>query len=427
MSMGGGGSKKGGMPQIPSEATRLANPITFYKQTTGKYPNNAEIWWSMKRPPEVGTDRPPKQYLEVFDPGMRHQMTFGNSLAPKGHFLLKAFHQDRSSVSSVPNLPIKSAGGFRPTSVAFYAGRVFYSGPFTADYNTKIYFTQILERPEQVNRCYQDLDPTSEDIRDLLASDGGVIVIPEITQIIHMVSFGFDLFVFADNGVWRIAGSDGVGFRANDFSVTKLSGTPAISNMSFVLVDGVPIWWNRSGIHTLLPGENGVQVQSLTDQTIKTFFEKIPEQSKFYAKGSYDPLKKRVEWLYRSEETEVFSELFSYDKILLLDVRVGSWSPWSFPDFNRVEVKGIFALEGEAQNQAVERVVVGEDLVVSGLDNVYSIRDFITIVESRFKYIVNVLPEQSVPPIPPVPSEPEPVFVSDARVMVNTDEVVIYQ
>lgn len=426
MSMGGGG-KKGGMPQIPSEATRLENPITFYRSTTGKYPNNSEIWWSMKRPPEVGTDRPPKQYLEVFDPGMRHQMTFGNTLAPKGHFLLRAFHQDRSGVSSIPNLPIKSAGGARPTSVAFYAGRVFYSGPFTAGYNTKVYFTQILERPEQVNRCYQDLDPTSEDIRDLLGSDGGVIVIPEVTQIIHMVSFGLDLFVFADNGVWRIAGSDGVGFRANDFSVTKLSGTPSISNMSFVLVDGVPIWWNRSGVHTLLPGENGIQVQSLTDQTIKTFFEGIPEQSKFYAKGSYDPLKKRVEWLYRSTETEVFSELFTYDRILLLDVRVGSWSPWSLPDYNRVEVKGIFALEGEAQNQAIERVVVGSDEVVSGVDDVYSIRDFITIVESRFKYIVNVLPEQSVPPIPPVPSEPDPVFVLDDRVMVNADEVVIYQ
>src|SRR5690606_24686859 len=128
-----------------------------------------------------------KQYLEVFDPGMRHQMTFGNSLAPKGHFLLKAFHQDRSSVSSVSNLAIQSAGGNRPTAVAFYAGRVFYSGPFTSGYNTKIYFTQILERPEQVNRCYQELDPTSEDIRDLLASDGGVIVIPEVTQVIHMV------------------------------------------------------------------------------------------------------------------------------------------------------------------------------------------------------------------------------------------------
>lgn len=424
--MGMGGGKKGGIPQIPSEATRLANPITFYKETTGVYPNNAEIWWSMKRPPEVGTDRPPKQYLEVFDPGMRHQMTFGNSLAPKGHFLLKAFYQDRSSVSGVSNLAVHSAAGNRPSAVAFYAGRVFYAGPFTSGYNTKIYFTQILERPEQVNRCYQDLDPTSEDIRDLLASDGGVIVIPEITQIIHMVSFGFDLFVFADNGVWRIAGSDGVGFRANDYSVTKLSGTPAISNMTFVQVDGVPVWWNRSGINTLLPGEGGVQVTSLSDQSIKTFFEGIPEQSKFYAKGSYDPLKKRVEWLYRSTETEEFSELFTYDRILLLDVRVGSWSPWTFPEYNRVEVKGIFALEGEAQNQAIERVVVGTDTVIAGTDNVYSIRDFISIVESRFKYIVNVLPEQAAGYVPPVPAEGLDVFVSDSRVLVNADEVVVF-
>lgn len=425
--MGGGGGKKGGgIPQIPSEGTYLANPITFYKSITGKYPNNTEIWWSMKRPPEVGTDRPPKSYLEVFDPGMRHQMSFGNTPSPKGHFILKAFQQDRSGVSGVPNLAIKSAGGNRPTSVAFFAGRVFYSGPFTAGYNTKIYFTQILERPEQVNKCFQDLDPTSEDIRDLLASDGGVIVIPEVTQVIHMVSFGFDLFVFADNGVWRISGSEGIGFRANDYSVTKLSGTPAISNLNFVLIDGIPIWWNRSGIHTLAPSENSVQVTSVTDQSIKTFFENIPEQSKFYAKGAYDPLKKRVQWLYRSTEANTFEDYFKYDRILMLDVRVGSWSPWSFPEFNRVQVKGIFPLEGEAQNQAIERVVVGSDEVIAGTDDVYAIRDFVTVVESRMKYIVNVLPEQPAPYIPPVPVVPLDVYVQDDRVLVGANEVVVY-
>lgn len=241
-----------------------------------------------------------------------------------------------------------------------------------------------------------------------------------------MVAFGFELFVFADNGVWRIAGSEGTGFRANDYSVTKLSGTPSISNMSFVLVDGVPIWWNRSGIHTLLPGDNGIQVQSLTDQTIKTMFEAIPEQSKFYSKGAYDPLKKRVEWLYRSIETENDDELFTYDSILLLDVRAGSWSPWKLSDYARAEVKGIFSLEGEAQNQATERVVVGEDLVVAGVDRVFSLRDFVTIVESRFKYIVNILEEQLVPPTPPVPVEPLDVFVSDSRVLVGVNEVVVF-
>lgn len=422
----GGGSKKGGIPEIASEATSLANPVTWYKQQTGVYPNNSEIWWSMKRPPEVGTDRPPKQYLEVFDPGMRHQMTFGNSLAPKGHFLLSAFRQDRSAASSIPNLELKEAGRARPTSVAFYAGRVFYSGPFTSGYNTKVYFTQILERPEQVNRCYQELDPTSEDIRDLLASDGGVINIPEITQIIHMVAFGFDLFIFADNGVWRIAGSDGVGFRANDYSVTKLSGTPAISNLSFVLVDGVPLWWNRSGINTLLPTENGVQVQSLTDETIKSFFDDIPEQAKFNAKGSYDPLKKRVEWLYKSTAVDAIGEMFNYDRILLLDVRKGSWSPWTLPEFARVEVRGIFSLDGEAQVQDDARVVVGSDPVVAGVLDVQTIKEYTEVVESRFKYIVNVL-DETVLPEPPVPGEPtiDDVYVSDDRVVSNASDVII--
>lgn len=421
-----GGDKKGG-GTIPSENTLLANPIVYYKQRTGLYPNNTEVWWSMKRPPEVGTDRPPKQYLEVFDPGLRHQVSSGNSPAAKGHYLLDAFQQDRSAVADVPNIPVSSSNGARPSAVAFYAGRTFYSGVFTSGFNTKIYFTQIIERPEQVAGAYQMQDPTAEDFRDLLPSDGGVIVIPEIVQVFHMVPYGFDLFVFASNGVWRISGGEGVGFKANDYSVSKLSGTPAINNISFVDVEGVPIWWNRSSINTLSPGQQGgLQVVSVTDQTIKRFYDEIPEQSKFYAKGTYDALTKKVQYLYRSTETQVESELFTYDRILVLDIRTGAWSPWDLPYEPRVTVKGIFTLEGRSVEQELQRVIVDEDEVIAGTDDVYTIYEYRKIVQSKVKYIVNILDESALPPPPPpVPLAAIDVYLNDNRVAVNSNLVII--
>lgn len=400
MSMGG--DKKGGS-SVPSESTSLANPIVFYRNTTGTYPNNTQVWWSMKRPPEMGTDRPPKQYLEVFDPGLRHQISSGNAPSPKGHYIIDAFQQDRSAVSDVPNIPVKSSNGSRPSAVAFYAGRVFYSGVFTSGFNTKVYFTQIIERPDQVGEAYMMQDPTSEELRDLLPSDGGVIVIPEVVQTFHMHPFGMDLFVFCSNGVWRIGGSQGVGFRANDYSVSKMSGTPAISNLSFVDVEGMPIWWNRSSINTLSPGEQGdLRVASITDQSISTFYDAIPEQSKFYAKGTYDALTKKVQYLYRSTETDDESQIFNYDRILVLDVRSGAWSPWDFPDEPLIDVKGIFTMEGVSVDQDLLRVAVNEDEVIAGTDEVFSIFEFRKVVQSKIKYIVNILDDTNAPPPPPV-------------------------
>lgn len=424
--MSGGGSKKGGST-IPSENTLLANPITFYRDKTGKYPNNTQVWWSMKRPPEVGTDRPPKQYLEVFDPGLRHQISSGNSPSAKGHYILNAFQQDRSSASNIPGLPVKSSGGVRPSSVAFFAGRVFYSGVFTSGFNTKIYFTQILERPEQVSQAYQSQDPTSEDLRDLLPSDGGVIVIPEIVQVFHMVAYGQELFIFASNGVWRVGGSQGVGFQANDYSVSKMSGVPTVSNLSFVDVEGVPMWWNRSSINTLAPSEQGgLNVVSLTDISIKTFYQAIPEQSKFYAKGTYDPLTKKVQFLYRSEATSVAEEIFNYDRILTLDIRTAAWSPWSLTEEPRVIMKGLFTLEGNSVEQELRRVVVNEDEVIAGTDDVYTFFEFRQVVQSKVKYIVNILDDSHVPEPPPVlPVLPNEVFVLDFNVVANTANVVI--
>jgi hypothetical protein len=377
-----------------SEATSLDNPITFYKTRTGYYPSNSQTWWSMKRPPEVGSDRAPKTYLEVFDPALRHQVSFGNSTAPRGHYILSAFQMDRSAASDVVGLPIKSSGNARPNSVVFYAGRVFYAGIISAEYNTKIYYTQILERPEQVSDCFQGADPTSEDLNALLPSDGGVIVIPEISKIQNMVAYGYDLFVFADNGVWVISGSEGIGFTATDYSVKRLSGVTSISNSSFVQVEGVPIWWDFSSINTLAPSQTGgLQAQSLTDNTIKTLYNDIPQQNKLYAKGDYNPLSKTVQWVYRIAPIDNDEDRFIYDSILVLDIRTGAFYQWSAPDHPNMFLKGVFTLSGDSAIEVARDVVVGLDKVVVGADQVVVTAPAREVLSNKFKYTFYISPD----------------------------------
>lgn len=426
--MSSGGSKKSGPKTIKSERTSISNPISYYKGKAGVYPSNAEMWWAYRRPVEVGTDKPPKGYLEVFDPSLRHQISMGNTPAPKGHFILQAFYIDRSYLSNVPGLPVQTAGKHRPSCVAFFGGRVFYAGVQTIGFNTKIYFSQVLERAEQVQECYQSADPTNEDIRDLLPTDGGVIVIPEITEVYYLHPMGQSLYVFARNGVWGITGSEGIGFRANDYSVQKISSTPAVSPLSFVDVEGAPLWWNRSGIWTLTADQLGNgQVRSLSDETIKQFFDTIPTDSKLFAKGAYDPLLGRVQWLYRSTETDNPAEQYIYDSILNLDTKSGAFYVFDMNPGDRVDVRGIFDVEGYQIDQETQQVLVDEDVVFVDAEEVGYILEIKYPVQSRFVYIVDVKEETlGIPETPePAPAVTHDVFSAGDLVEVDVDTVQV--
>lgn len=385
--MGGG---KGGGGGFPGEGTFLVEPISYWRQRVGTYPGNNHTWWAYKRPIEVGSNEPPKYYLEVFDPGMRHQITVTNTRTAPGHYIYNAFHIDRSAASGVPNLPVEGSAGARPSCVAFFAGRAFYAGVNATKFSSRIYFSQIIERDAQVEHCYQQQDPTQEDAPDLLPSDGGVIVIPEMAEVVGLVPKGAALFAIATNGVWQIGGDEGIGFRANGYSVTKLSDKGGLSSSSIVIVDGTPVWWSRSSINTIqMKSPIEGEVLSLTDNTIKSFFEAIPEESKRWAKGAYNHQSKIVQWLYASEAPVDQDDYNVYDSILNFNVLTGAFYPWTTTD-DTVRLKGIVALEGDAVISETVPVHVGDEPVYVDDEEVVADYVYRQAVDSRFKYIVQV-------------------------------------
>ena len=218
-----------------------------------------------------------------------------------------------------------TAGTNRPSAVAFFAGRVWYGGTSAHEFNDKVYFSKIIEQPSDYGRCYQQNDPTGEDFSDLLPTDGGVISIPDMGNLVKMIPVGQDLILFATNGVWRISGSEGIGFRANDYSVSKTSSVPSVSALSFVLVEGAPLFWNNDGIYTM----TGEGLQPISDKTIKTWFRTLPTNSKSNAKASYNPLDKVVYWLYRSTASTTVDNAYDYDRILCLNTLTGAFYPLS--------------------------------------------------------------------------------------------------
>ena len=258
--------------------------INTWFSAVGNYPSNADIWWQYKNA------------SGAFSPSTTiGNITLSNAPAPKGFVIFNAFNQLRAGPSgaSVPAL----ATTIRPRTGCWFQGRVFYSGvdastvalpefPYYT-WTENIYFSQIIEgaRTDQFGKCYDVNDPTNENLFALLPSDGGVITIQGCGAIYKLFPVQNGLLVFAANGIWFITGSQGIGFSATDYTVTKISNVRNISSTSYINVLGYPIFWNEEGIYGVAPAQTGaLTVNNLCLGTILSFYNNIPLQSKKFVR-----------------------------------------------------------------------------------------------------------------------------------------------
>lgn len=351
----------------------------------GNYPSDYDVWWLYKTPDAFGIE----QFLVdiAVSGGIVNNVNRGNSPAPKGSIIFTEFYQDRTAYSGVSGIPVVSSGNNRPSTTAFHAGRVFYSGVNSQEYTSKIYFTQIVQSPVHFEKCYQENDPTSQYSPDLLASDGGVIAIANAGRIYRLWSTNNSLLVFASQGVWEITGSQGIGFTATDYTVKRISSATTNSPLSFVDVDGMPVWWGLDDIWVALSDTRlgGISIKSLTQETIQTFYEEIPDSCRSLAKGSYNNKDRTVHWVYRSTAPSEVATRQNYDSILVFDTRTQSFSPWTVPTSPAV-IKGICVLQGQG-SVASSDLVTDLGVVVTDLGvNVTVSTSVPTVVTAQFKY-----------------------------------------
>ena len=175
----------------------------------------------------------------------------------------------------------------------------------------------------------------------LLPDDGGVIQIQGCGSIHKLFPIQNGLLVFADNGIWFITGSQGIGFTANDYTITKISAVRAVSNTSFVDVLGMPFFWNEEGIYMTVQSQNGVQVEPITVETILTFYNDIPKDSKLYVRGDYDPISYIIQWTYRSTAEAGLSNRYQFDSALSFNTITKAFYPYSFGNNSSCYVNGV--------------------------------------------------------------------------------------
>lgn len=291
-----------------------AAALSTYISSESEYPPLTHAWYAGKNS------------SGLFSVAEWQKVYSGSSLIANGSYILDLYAGDRVTVSGIAGLT-NATESTRFSTVVSYASRIFYAGMTSTRNTSNIYFSKICSYMSDIGECFQQNDPTAEDFSDLLDDDGGVINIPEASNIRRLHVLGPYLVVFAENGVWAIRGVDDV-FKATGYAVNKISDVGLFYDTSFVSAEGRPYWWASSGIFTLTVSEEGGSLKAinLSLPTIQSFWENISPSAKAQCKGVFDSLNGRVFWMYPSEG---FTTDYKMNRILILDEPLQAFYPWA--------------------------------------------------------------------------------------------------
>lgn len=261
--------------------------INSYKSATGYYPSNALIWWYGK---DGNGD---------FNAGNLTKVYFGTTPAPRGHYILDYFNQDRSAKSGISNLDPVVKNRYAVDS-AFFAGRFFYLVGST------VLFSQIIrEDVRNIGKCYQDADPTSQTISDIIATDGGEIIFQELGYGKAIKKFPLGLLAFGTKSVYAITSTSNNTFSATQYLTQFVTHAGCISGKSVVGVEDTMFYWSPQGIYQISVDQiSGTQAiaSSISADTIQSWYNNLPDFSKENCVGAYDYTNRRIVWLYPTSE-----------------------------------------------------------------------------------------------------------------------------
>lgn len=284
---------------------------TWSAANSSNYPPLTHPWYAGK---DSSNDFSASEWDKIFA---------GSTLTANGHYIIDFFNRVRSGLATeVINTRFKS--------VTSFSGRVFYAGIAASEHTGTVLFSKVVDNNNDLGKCYQQNDPTSEYLSDLLATDGGYISIPDAINIQRLYAYQSSLFVFAENGVWAITGVDGV-FSASSYGINRVSRVGILNPQSFVEAEGIPFWWSRFGIHTLTtdPTSGQGKEQNLTISTIQTRWDSITTEQKSKVTAIYDSISKKIYWSYPNAGETVASKLNNF---LILDLSLQAFIPWTISD-----------------------------------------------------------------------------------------------
>lgn len=213
-------------------------------------------------------------------------------------------------------------------------GRVWLGGIDVEGLENNIGYSKvILDSARDAEVFHQVNKPTDPEVNQLMDSDGGLLTIEGSGEIYDFYQFRKSLIVFAENGVWAITGSDGAGFKATDFSVSRISSVGCLGIGYYAEGAEGLFYLNRSSVNVI--SENQFGKLDTTDISTAAIQSKVSSllKNKYNTSMctlSYDPLNSKMyvnfKDYYREDSNGVQTSYADLRYSLIFDTVSKAWT-----------------------------------------------------------------------------------------------------
>lgn len=204
------------------------------------------------------------------------------------------------------------------TRIENFGGRIFYLCG-----NTVLFSQTLSTNNVRYDKCYQEADPTSEEISDVVATDGGMIQLLSLGKGKNIKSFYRGVIVFGDEEVTGILSNYINLFSAESYDVVKITTAGLSAKDSVVETDNNLFYWSNHGIYMIAIDENNnISSTCITVNSIQNWYMNLNQFSKDHAVGYYDYANNRIYWFYPT--TDNADKL---DGCLVYDLNYNSFMP----------------------------------------------------------------------------------------------------
>jgi hypothetical protein len=315
-----------------------------------------------------------KNFGSAFSTSIMNNSILGNSRAPRGQQIITAFYpyldwqngvfQTTLTVpTGTPDFGLESASETQNVaSTLFDNGRMFYlcnAGRLLSNGSTFLLYSQSTSNAKSFTQCYQENDPTSESLSDVIATDGGSLDVSRLGEGIKLESSRSRVIMFGSKGVSELFSAQDI-FTPTSINVRQIS-TNAIhydkveetiltlgtdktmfeytAESSVVAGDNI-FYWSAAGVTALVfdTRNNQYVEENITKNTIDTLYKQIPTKCKAYAQGIYLPEDNTVAWCYSLDESnpDRLTHMLCYDLVLK------AWFKFAFTNTANTYIAGIF-------------------------------------------------------------------------------------
>lgn len=250
----------------------------------------------------------------------------------------------------------------RVTDIAAMAGKLFYLAGDT------VLFSQTVEEDaKNIGYCYQANDPTSEEISDLVATDGGHVKFNAMGDGLALATFNRGILVFGRDKVYGLLSPADKKFSAVEYDTVELSSAGLAGNKSVVSVADAVFYWSPLGIFRIGVNPNTgstLVAQNIAAGTIQQYYNNITQYSKDNARAVFDYATNRIYWYYPLTE----GEPWKLNGVLVYDLNYNAFMPYKISDGGAVVA--VFTTLTAERNRPAYNMYAGDRLIKAGDDNV---------------------------------------------------------